>query len=87
MQTIVTNCTKNLADLLPLMPRGVDLVWHRGLVPPQYDVAGTRLPKTVLHFALPLDGYRLIARKAASRSADGHARQATLPPLSRASTA
>src|SRR3954453_3591185 len=25
MQTIVTNCTKDLADLLPLMPRGVDL--------------------------------------------------------------
>jgi hypothetical protein len=55
MQMIVTNCTKGLADLLPLMPRSVDLVWHRGPVPPQYDEAGTKLPKPVLHFALSLE--------------------------------
>jgi hypothetical protein len=32
---------KDFADLLPLMPRALDLVWHLGPVPPQYDEAGT----------------------------------------------
>ena len=46
MQMIVTNCTKDLADLLPLMPRSVDLVWHRGPVPTSRERQGSgpRLP-------------------------------------------
>src|SRR5215212_6019906 len=45
----------DISDLLPLMPRAVDLVWNRSSVPPQYAEAGAELPKPVLHFALPLD--------------------------------
>jgi hypothetical protein len=45
----------DISDLLPLMPRAVDFVWHRGRVATQYDETGTELPKPVLHFVLPLD--------------------------------
>lgn len=45
----------DISDLLPLMPRAVDFVWHRGRVATQYDEPGTELPKPVLHFVLPLD--------------------------------
>ena len=35
----------DISDLLPLMPRAVDFVWHRGRVATQYDETGTELPK------------------------------------------
>lgn len=45
----------DIADLLAMMPRAVDLVFNPGSGPVQFDEAGEILPVPLLHFALPLD--------------------------------
>src|SRR3954447_26731179 len=76
-----TVTTEDLRDLLPLMPRAVDLLWRRGSGPVQCDEAGETVPMPLLHFALPLDDMEaaraflrdrlLSARSARGRQADG----------------
>ena len=46
---------EEIRDLLPLIPRAVDLLWRRGSGPLQCDEAGEKLPMPLLDFALPLD--------------------------------
>src|SRR3954447_21504360 len=50
-----TVTTEDIRDLLPLMPRAVDLSRRRDSGPVQCDETGETVPMPLLHFALPLD--------------------------------